>query len=64
MIAEPSVRGAIDAKREVDGEKGDDSLTGQDGADTFVFRTGTGKDTVTDFGTGSGSAFFANTFAA
>ena len=31
------------------GDKGDDVLTGGKGADTFVFASGSGKDTITDF---------------
>jgi hypothetical protein len=35
------------------GGKGNDALTGGDGADTFVFSTGFGKDTITDFENGA-----------
>lgn len=34
------------------GDKGDDTLTGGSGTDTFVFRSGFGHDTVTDFNGG------------
>jgi Ca2+-binding RTX toxin-like protein len=34
------------------GGKGDDTLTGGTGADTFRFATGSGHDTITDFGLG------------
>lgn len=33
----------------LDGGTGNDTLTGGAGADTFVFRTGSGRDTITDF---------------
>jgi len=42
------------AKADVlDGGTGDDALTGGAGGDTFVFKTGYGKDTITDFGKGA-----------
>ena len=34
----------------IDGGAGDDLMTGGRGADTFVFATGFGKDTISDFG--------------
>lgn len=37
----------------LDGGTGDDTLTGSAGGDTFVFKTGYGKDTITDFGKGA-----------
>jgi len=36
----------------LDGKTGADHLTGSGGADTFVFKTGYGKDTITDFAHG------------
>jgi hypothetical protein len=37
----------------LDGGIGDDTLTGGGGGDTFMFRTGYGADTITDFGKGA-----------
>ncbi len=37
----------------LDGGSGDDMLTGGAGADTFVFRSDPGRDTITDFTTGT-----------
>jgi Ca2+-binding RTX toxin-like protein len=40
---------AFDGNDILDGKKGNDKLNGGDGADTFVFKTGYGQDTVTKF---------------
>ena len=40
----------------LDGGRGNDSLSGEKGKDMFVFSTGYGKDTITDFGTGSSNS--------
>jgi hypothetical protein len=40
----------------IDGGAGDDALTGGDGDDTFVYTSGQGADTITDFGNDTGDA--------
>ena len=53
----------------IDGGAGNDILTGGAGNDTFIFRPGSGADTITDFAAGAGSddsvdlTAYANTFA-
>ena len=37
----------------LEGGAGDDTITGGAGRDTFVFSTGDGSDTITDFGAGA-----------
>jgi hypothetical protein len=45
----------------IDGGAGNDSLFGGDGADTFVFRSGWGQDTVGDFAVGEDRLDFSGT---
>lgn len=47
----------------LDGGAGADTLGGGKGADTFVFESGDGKDTITDFGKGADVIDFAGQFA-
>ena len=51
----------------LNGAAGDDALTGSSGIDTFVFETGTGNDTVTDFTPGEDlldlTSMFSGTFS-
>jgi Ca2+-binding RTX toxin-like protein len=42
------------------GESGDDILTGGKGADIFIFKNGSDKDTITDFGLGADRVDLSN----
>jgi len=37
---------------QIEAGKGDDTITGGEGGDLYVFRSGDGNDTITDFGSG------------
>ena len=48
----------------IDGKGGNDTLTGGTGADIFVFESGSGADTITDFNVGQGDRIDLRAFTA